>query len=156
LVGNLGELAARRCQVRRGCAQVTLQLRHPCFKCHLLASGGLGGVTGGRLGCGRSGLGPLGSLLSKRCGCSKLLNLGPGECQPRHQRVLLGGGRGGGSLGGGGAILCSLAGSFKGCPHTRLTRHSCSRRNLSHDKLHLQLSLFRTELSYLAGTSPTR
>jgi hypothetical protein len=56
LVGDLGELAARRREVRRGHAQVTLPLRYPHLKGRLLTSGGLGGISGG-------GLGPLGVLL---------------------------------------------------------------------------------------------
>jgi hypothetical protein len=63
LVGDLGELAARRRQVRRGHAQVALQLRHLCFKLRLPTSSGLGGISGGSLGRGRSGLVPLGGHL---------------------------------------------------------------------------------------------
>jgi hypothetical protein len=63
LVRNLGELAARRRQVRRGRAKITLQLRHPRLKHRLLVSGGLGGVPGGGLGSGRSSIGPFSGLL---------------------------------------------------------------------------------------------
>jgi hypothetical protein len=41
LVRNVGELAARRCQVRRGHPQITLHLRHPRFKHRLLAAAAL-------------------------------------------------------------------------------------------------------------------
>jgi hypothetical protein len=75
-IGGLGELAAHRRQVCRGRAQITLQLRHPRFKCRLLARGGLGGIPGGGLGCGRNGLGSLGGLLSRRCICSELVGAG--------------------------------------------------------------------------------
>jgi hypothetical protein len=56
LVRNLGELAVCRRQVRRGRAQVMLQLGHPGLKHRLLTSGGLCGITGGGLSCGRSSL----------------------------------------------------------------------------------------------------
>jgi hypothetical protein len=81
LVRNLGELAARRRQVRRGRAQITLQLRQPRPKCCLLASSVLSGISGSGLSDGCSGLGPLGGLLSRRRGSSELLDLGLGECR---------------------------------------------------------------------------
>jgi hypothetical protein len=105
LVGDLGELAACPRQVRRGHAQIALQLRHLCLKGRLLMSGSLRGISGGGLGCGRSGLGPLSGLLRRRCGRLKLLNFSLGECKPRRQRVPLSGGYCGNALDGGGSVF---------------------------------------------------
>jgi hypothetical protein len=155
LVCDLGELAAGRRQACRGCAQVTLQLRHPRLERRLLTSGGLGSVPSGGFGGSYGSLGPLRSLFSRRSR-SELLDLRLGESQPRRQRVLLGGSCCSSGLGGGGAVLRRLADGFKGRPCRRLTRRCSGRRHSGYDKLHLQLGPLCTEFKCCAGSPLTR
>jgi hypothetical protein len=82
LVCNLGKLTACRRQVHCGRARAALQLRHSSFERRLVTSGGLGGISGGGLARGRSGIGPLSGHLRRRSGCSELLNLSLGKCKP--------------------------------------------------------------------------
>jgi hypothetical protein len=83
LIGDLEELAAGRCQIHRGSAEVMLQVRHLRFERHLLAGCSLGGVSGNSFNGGSGGSGPLGGLLGGRHGRMELLDLCFGESQPR-------------------------------------------------------------------------
>jgi hypothetical protein len=144
-----------RRQVRRGTAQVALQLRHPHLERRLLASCSLGGVPGGNFGGGSSGPGPLSGLFGGRRGRAELLDLGLGESLPRRQRVPFGSGCSGGSLVSNGAVLRRLPGGFMDIRVDASLATAAAAATRATTSCIFQLSLLRAELTCRAGSPLT-